>query len=80
MDDDLCVIFARVFVCVVPGSVPLCVDISVKCFIVFILSFMCRYAHSGYNVIIYGHYIDSTLVLCTHIVGRFFAREYLYIG
>ena len=26
------VIFARVFVCVVPGSVPLCVDISVYAF------------------------------------------------
>ena len=25
-------------------------------------------------------YIGSTLLLCTHIVGRFFARVYLYIA
>ena len=25
------------------------------------------------------HYKDSILLSCTHIVGRFFAREYLYI-
>ena len=32
---------------------------------------MFRYAHSGYNVIIYGYYIDITLLLCTHIVADF---------
>lgn len=31
------------------------------------------------DLVAYRHYKDSTLLLCTHIVGRFFAREYLYI-
>ena len=66
--------------CSCPGSVPcvfvirvggycLGVDMSVLCF----KSLFCLYVYSG-------HYKDSTLLLFTHIVGRFFAREYLYIG
>lgn len=41
-------------------------------------SFMFRYAIL--DLVAYRHYKDSTLLLCTHIVGRFFAREYLYIA
>ena len=50
----------------------LSVDISVYAFSLYSV-FYVWYAHSG-------HYKYSTLLLCTHIVGRFFAREYLYIG
>ena len=47
---------------------------------------VCSYSVIGgyYSNLVYslysGHYKDSTLLLCTHIVGRFFARVYLYIG
>ena len=62
------VIFARVpCSCSVMGGYCLSVDISYNCFIV--LFCLCVYS---------GHYKDSTLLLCTHIVGRFFTREYLY--
>ena len=66
-------IFAVSVFVFVPGMVCYClsVDISYNCFIVFIQSFMFRYAHSGYNVIIYGYYLYSTLLLCTHIVADF---------
>ena len=47
------------------------------CLIVFIQSLMFRYAHLGYNVIIYGHYIDI-LCYCVLIQQADFLLVYNY--
>ena len=74
MDGDLFVIFARVFV-FVPGMCSVCVEVW---HILFVLN-------SLYSSFMFGMHIQDTIkiVLCycgMLLVGRFFARVYLYIG
>ena len=48
-----------------PGMCSVCVEVWHILFVLVLSLFSLLYS---------GHYKDSTLLLCTHIVGRFFAR------
>ena len=61
----------------VPGMCSVCVEVW---HILFVLNSLYSVFYVWYAHYYIRHYKDSILLLCTHIVGRFFAREYLYIG
>ena len=73
MDDDLCAIFARV-PCSCPGSVlVVCCRVEVWHILFVLVLSLFSLLYSG---IYSAYYKCSTFV----VYGRFFAREYLYIG